>query len=147
MLSFDCSRALSQQVCEVLAGGVSSGIRQTARPLLYFARADGPYFYDVDGNEFVDYTLAWGPLTPYIDKIAWVRYALDRIMSPDVPAEKYFRQHVPTFHPVDSALNREMKLTAHAEMQLARLRCYGAKARTLYADGFFAVFKRTTELW
>ncbi len=29
---------------------------------MYYERADGPYFFDVDGHRFLDYTLAWGPL-------------------------------------------------------------------------------------
>lgn len=29
---------------------------------MYVERADGPYFFDVDGNKLIDYGLAWGPL-------------------------------------------------------------------------------------
>ncbi len=46
-----------------LAGGVSSGLRRTARPFpLYFEKGSGPRLWDVDGNEYVDYMLGWGPL-------------------------------------------------------------------------------------
>ena len=46
-----------------LAGGVSSGLRATAKPLpLFFASGSGSKLVDVDGNSFIDYTLAWGPL-------------------------------------------------------------------------------------
>jgi glutamate-1-semialdehyde 2,1-aminomutase len=63
MLSFEKSKELYQQACEVLANGVSSGLRKNVTPIpLYFERANGPYYYDVDGNELLDYTLAWGPL-------------------------------------------------------------------------------------
>ncbi len=63
MLSFDKSKELYQKACDVLANGVSSGFRKNVTPVpLYFERADGPYYYDVDGNEFLDYTLAFGPL-------------------------------------------------------------------------------------
>lgn len=62
-LSFEKSKKLYEQACEVLAGGVSSGFRKNITPIpLYFERADGPYYYDVDGNELLDYTLAFGPL-------------------------------------------------------------------------------------
>jgi glutamate-1-semialdehyde 2,1-aminomutase len=45
-----------------LAGGVSSGLRRTARPYpLYFAMGSGPELTDVDGNRYLDYTLGWGP--------------------------------------------------------------------------------------
>src|SRR5688572_20446328 len=46
-----------------LAGGVSSGLRRSARPYpLYFDRGKGSRVWDVDGNEYTDYGLAWGPL-------------------------------------------------------------------------------------
>jgi len=46
-----------------LAGGVSSGLRRTARPYpLYFQSGRGSHAFDVDGNSYLDYGLAWGPL-------------------------------------------------------------------------------------
>ena len=86
-------------------------------------------------------------VTRTIDRIAWIRFELDKVMSPNVPEDKYFRQHTQTFHPTDRALNREMDLTAHAETQLAKLRLWGSRARTLYAEPFLALFKQTTTLW
>lgn len=57
------SAALFKRACETLATGVASGIRRNVTPVpLYYERADGPYFYDVDGHKLLDYTLAWGPL-------------------------------------------------------------------------------------
>ncbi len=60
-----------------LAGGVSSGLRRSARPYpLYFASGQGARMTDVDGNVYFDYGLAWGPLilghaSPQIaDKVA-----------------------------------------------------------------------------
>ncbi|MEO6912147.1 MAG: aspartate aminotransferase family protein [Edaphobacter sp.] len=45
-----------------LAGGVSSGLRRSARPYpLYFSHGEGATLYDVDGNSYLDYTLGWGP--------------------------------------------------------------------------------------
>jgi len=46
-----------------LAGGVSSGFRRNARPSpLYFRSGKGSQVTDVDGNNYLDYGLAWGPL-------------------------------------------------------------------------------------
>ena len=46
-----------------LAGGVSSGLRRSARPYpLYFDSGHGSRITDVDGNTYIDYSLAWGPL-------------------------------------------------------------------------------------
>ena len=51
------------RACAALAGGVSSGLRRSARPYpMYYESGHGPRVRDVDGNQFVDYALAWGPL-------------------------------------------------------------------------------------
>ena len=47
---------------QVLAGGVSSSFRAQVTPVLSFERGAGPYLYDADGHELLDYTLAWGLL-------------------------------------------------------------------------------------
>ena len=62
MLNFENSNRLASETRKYLSLGVSSGIRLASEPILYFEKADGPYYYDVDGNKFIDYTLAWGPL-------------------------------------------------------------------------------------
>ncbi|MDE2888355.1 MAG: aminotransferase class III-fold pyridoxal phosphate-dependent enzyme [Gemmatimonadota bacterium] len=57
------STALFDASSRYLAMGVSSGMRRAVTsPPLFFDRAEGPYYYDVDGNRLLDYTLAWGPL-------------------------------------------------------------------------------------
>ena len=57
------SAALHERSSRSLATGVSSSLRRHVTPVpLFFARGDGPYFYDADGHELLDYTLAWGPL-------------------------------------------------------------------------------------
>ncbi len=45
-----------------LAGGVSSPFRAKAPIPLFIRDARGSHFTDVDGNDFIDYALAWGPL-------------------------------------------------------------------------------------
>ena len=46
-----------------LAGGVSSGLRRTARPYpLFFEHGQGSRVQDVDRNRYIDFGLAWGPL-------------------------------------------------------------------------------------
>ncbi len=57
------SAELYARACRSLATGVSSSMRRSVTPVpLYFERGQGPYYYDADGNELLDYTLAWGPL-------------------------------------------------------------------------------------
>ena len=50
-------------IARTLAGGVSSGLRRIARPYpLFFDHGKGSRVWDVDGNQYIDYGLAWGPL-------------------------------------------------------------------------------------
>jgi glutamate-1-semialdehyde 2,1-aminomutase len=63
MLTCDRSSLLYERACQSLATGVSTSFRQNVTPIpVYIERADGPFLYDVDGTEFIDYGLAWGPL-------------------------------------------------------------------------------------
>ena len=45
-----------------MAGGVSSPFRVKAPVPLYFRNGCGARLEDVDGNEYIDYCLAWGPM-------------------------------------------------------------------------------------
>jgi glutamate-1-semialdehyde 2,1-aminomutase len=57
------SRARFERAQLSLAGGVSTALRRSAKPHpLYFDGGDGARIRDVDGNSYVDYGLAWGPL-------------------------------------------------------------------------------------
>ena len=48
---------------QTLAGGVSSNVRLLGQPHpLFFDRAEGAMIYDVDGNGYIDYVLAQGPM-------------------------------------------------------------------------------------
>ena len=63
MFRTDKSKALYERACQSLILGVSTAFRRKVTPVpLYIERANGPYHYDVDGHELLDYTLAWGPL-------------------------------------------------------------------------------------
>jgi glutamate-1-semialdehyde 2,1-aminomutase len=55
------SRELLARAQASLAGGVSSPFRAKFPVPLYFADGCGCRLRDVDGNEYIDYALAWGP--------------------------------------------------------------------------------------
>ena len=61
MRTFDRSRALLDRARRSLAGGVSSPVRAQLTVPLYFEQGKGARLQDVDGNWYIDYTLAWGP--------------------------------------------------------------------------------------
>jgi len=56
------SRAMLERAARSLTGGVSSPFRAKAPVPLFFSDGEGPRLTDVDGNGYIDYALAWGPL-------------------------------------------------------------------------------------
>jgi len=59
------SRRLFQKAVKLIPGGVNSPVRafkQVAGTPIYFKSARGSRFQDVDGNDFLDFCMSWGPL-------------------------------------------------------------------------------------
>ena len=54
------STALRDRALECIPGGVNSNVRLLGPPV-FFARAEGAWLWDVDGNDYVDYLLGQGP--------------------------------------------------------------------------------------
>jgi glutamate-1-semialdehyde 2,1-aminomutase len=53
------------RACRVIPGGVNSPARAfgaVGGQPLFIARGEGPYLYDLDGNQYLDYIGSWGPL-------------------------------------------------------------------------------------
>jgi len=61
-MSFDSSIKLFDRAKRLLPGGVSSPVRAISPYPFYTDRAEGPYLWDADGNRFIDYCLAYGPM-------------------------------------------------------------------------------------
>lgn len=63
MRSYEKSRQLYERACKSMAGGVSSHFRMAGAPHpLFFKQGKGARIIDVDGNEYLDFTLSQGPL-------------------------------------------------------------------------------------
>lgn len=63
--TIDKSVRLFQDAREIIPGGVNSPVRSfraVGGQPLFIERGKGARVYDVDGNEYVDYVLSWGPL-------------------------------------------------------------------------------------
>ena len=56
------SRQMLERAQKSLVGGVSSPFRAKTSVPLYIAGGNGSRIHDVDGNSYIDYALAWGPL-------------------------------------------------------------------------------------
>ncbi len=61
-MHLDSSLKLYDQAKCLLPGGVSSPVRAISPCPFYTARAEGPFLWDADGNRFIDYCLAYGPM-------------------------------------------------------------------------------------
>ncbi len=61
-MRFDASPKLFENACSLMPGGVSSPVRAIKPCPFYTARSEGPYLFDADGNRFIDYCLAYGPM-------------------------------------------------------------------------------------
>src|SRR5690606_35284957 len=62
-LQYEQSAQLLTRAKKVLAGGVSSEFRKYNHPhALFYTHGKGSRIYDVDGNEYLDFTLSQGPL-------------------------------------------------------------------------------------
>lgn len=61
--NYSKSAELLERAKKVLAGGVSSEFRKYNHPhAIFYSHAQGSKTYDVDGNEYLDFTLSQGPL-------------------------------------------------------------------------------------
>lgn len=60
---FEKSRTLLERAAKHISGGVASNSRYWEKPeTLFVDRARGSHIWDVDGNEFIDYRMAYGPV-------------------------------------------------------------------------------------
>ena len=61
--ALDASAALYAAASEVIPGGVGSNDRGLVHPHpIFVSHGLGSHVWDVDGNQYVDYLLAYGPL-------------------------------------------------------------------------------------
>lgn len=59
------SEALLARAQQHIPGGVNSPVRAfkaVGGTPVFIERADGPYLYDVDGKQYIDYVQSWGPM-------------------------------------------------------------------------------------
>jgi len=61
-MSTEKSRKLFDEAKKILPGGVSSPVRAIKPYPFYTKRANGSKIIDIDGNEYIDYVMGYGPL-------------------------------------------------------------------------------------
>src|SRR6185437_1902393 len=64
-MSYSKSKALFEQACKHLVGGVNSPVRafkSVGGTPLFIKKGEGAYITDVDDNKYIDYVSSYGPL-------------------------------------------------------------------------------------
>ncbi|MBN8236788.1 glutamate-1-semialdehyde 2,1-aminomutase [Halobacillus kuroshimensis] len=65
MKNFDRSKQAYQEAVELMPGGVNSPVRafkSVGMDPIFMEKGEGSRLFDVDGNEYIDYVLSYGPL-------------------------------------------------------------------------------------
>lgn len=65
MRSYEKSKAAFKEAQKLMPGGVNSPVRafkSVDMDPIFMERGKGSKIYDIDGNEYIDYVLSWGPL-------------------------------------------------------------------------------------
>src|SRR5699024_6653785 len=65
MRTFENSQAAFKQAVNLMPGGVNSPARAFKSvdiDPIFMEKGKGAYIYDIDGNQYIDYVLSWGPL-------------------------------------------------------------------------------------
>ncbi len=87
------SEALFELSQQVIPGGVNSPVRafrSVGGTPVFFARAQGAHFWDVDGKRYIDYVGSWGPLVlghAHPGVVEAVQRAAERGLSYGAPTE------------------------------------------------------------
>lgn len=90
-MNWNKSHRLFKKALELIPGGVNSPVRAfkaVGGNPIFIERAKGSKIYDVDGNEYIDYVLSWGPMilghsNPRV--IACLKSAIDKGTSYGAP--------------------------------------------------------------
>lgn len=65
MRSYERSKRAFKEAVQYMPGGVNSPVRafkSVNMDPIFMERGEGSRIYDIDGNEYIDYVLSWGPL-------------------------------------------------------------------------------------
>jgi glutamate-1-semialdehyde 2,1-aminomutase len=137
------STKLFEEAKRYFAGGVGSSARLTPeRPPIYFEKGSGSRLYDVDGNEYIDYVLAWGPLIlghcPST-VVAAVKKQLDSgtIFGSSVPQEVDLSRKVCECLPSVELVRFTNSASEAVHMALRLARAYTGKSKILKFEGSY----------
>lgn len=141
-MNFDRSRNLYDEAVKIMPGGVSSPVRAVKPFPFYTAEANGSRIRDVDGNEYIDYCMAYGPLIlghAHKDVLNAVKNRLDTGTLYGTPIElelEYAKLVISLFQGIE--MLRFVNTGSEATMAALRLaRGYSGKNRIIKVEGSF----------
>ena len=85
------SEQLFKRASQSIAGGVNSPVRAfraVGGTPVFFSRAEGPYLYDADGKQYIDYIGSWGPMIAGHANPRVLQAVRDAIPRTDYPLER-----------------------------------------------------------
>ncbi|MGQ9645817.1 MAG: aspartate aminotransferase family protein [Thermodesulfobacteriota bacterium] len=143
MLKLETSISLFEESRRYLAGGVGSNARLTAEMSpIYFKKGLGSKVYDVDGNEYIDYVLAWGPLIlghcpPAV--VAAVKRQLDAgtIFGSSVQEEVDLSRRICEYMPSMELVRFTNSASEAVHMTLRLARAYTGRTKILKFEGAY----------
>ncbi len=136
------SSKLYNEAIELMPGGVSSPVRAFKPNPFYVSRATGSKLFDVDGNEFIDYCLAYGALilghaNPEVKEA--LKEQLDRgwLYGTPIELEVKYARLIRKFYPSIEML-RFVNTGSEATMSALRLaRGFTGKEKIVKIEGSF----------
>ncbi len=142
MASRHRSRELFGKAKGLMPGGVSSPVRAFPPHPLYISKGKGSRIWDADGNELIDYCMAFGPLIlghapPAVVKALAVQAKLGTLYGAPIEKEiemaELIRRHYPS-----AEMMRFVSSGTEATMHVLRLaRGYTGKDRFIKVEGAF----------
>lgn len=136
------SRKLFEKAKDVLVGGVNSPVRAMKPYPFFVERGEGCRLYDVEGNSYIDYCLAYGPLIlghAYPKVVEKIEEQLKRGAAYGIPTELEIRFARKVAQLVPSAeMVRFVNTGTEATMGAIRLaRGYTGKKKIVKFEGAF----------
>jgi glutamate-1-semialdehyde 2,1-aminomutase len=144
-LNIERSIEYFQKAQGLLPGGVDSPVRAfraVGGNPLFIEKGEGAYLYDVDGNQYIDYVLSWGPLIlghAHPRVVAAIKQAAEKGTSYGAPSplELELAHMVKTFMPNIEML-RFVNSGTEATMSALRLaRAYTRREKIIKFEGCY----------
>jgi glutamate-1-semialdehyde 2,1-aminomutase len=136
------SRQMLERAQKSLVGGVSSPFRAKVPVPLYIAGGNGSRIQDVDGNSYIDYALAWGPLIlghshPRLCEAVSTRAAASHTFGAQHEDEYLVAEHIQQLVPCAERVAFTSSGTEAVQLALRLARAATGRNRILKFEGHY----------